>query len=182
MVMKVRIIALVVVAGLLITGIAVLLTRGNGEESPAAPELAPRDEREQMTPEERARALLDSMPDGSHQGRLITVDPATITFRLVEVFAGGAADAAAREDGALPEGATLPSGQYVRDSFQTVTLPHAGDPSIRIQVCTPGCAEVETTVDSLVSGAAVPNGGPLNVFTFTITGGDVVSLTEVLLP
>lgn len=175
--MNLRIVGLVVVGILLVIGISVVLIQGrDGNDTRVT--VPPIEEREQLEPEERARALLDSLPDGEHQGRLITIDQATATFRLVEVLRGEAAVEAAREAGALPEGESLPGDTYARDTFETLTLPLAEEPEIIIQVCTPGCAEVPTTVEALTAGDAVPDGGGENVFVFRISGGDVVSLIE----
>lgn len=182
--MKLRIIALVVaVLALLVIGVVVVLTQGDdGDAGNAGPPLAPAEEREQMTPEERARALLDTQPDGEHQGRLITIDENTVTLRQVEVLRGPAAVDAAREAGALAEGQSLPGDVYVRDTFETVTLPLADTATVRIQSCANGCQEADTSVQALASGEAAPNGGGENVFVYRVAGGEVVSLVELLLP
>lgn len=179
--MKLRIIALVVVLGLLIAGVVVIVTQDDGEDTVDAPNLT-EGERANLSPEERARALLDSLPDGTHQGRLLTTDPATVTFRLVEVLRGSAAVSAAREDGQLAEGESLPGEIYVRDTFQTVTLPIADDPQVRIEVCTEACEIVDTTHDAVITGEAVPDGTPNAVFDFRIAGGSVVFLEQIPLP
>ncbi|MEX0659492.1 MAG: hypothetical protein WD080_10200 [Egibacteraceae bacterium] len=177
--MNLRIVGLIAVGILLVIGVAVVLTQGDGEDDRVT--VPPVEEREQMTPEERAAALLDSMPDGEHQGRLLTIDASTVTFRLVEVLRGDAAVEAAREQGALAPDGSLPGDAYARDTFETVTLPLADEPAITIQVCTPGCQEVPTTGEALATGEAVPGGQGENVFVFRVSQGKVASLTELQL-
>lgn len=178
MVMNLRIVGLIAVGILLVIGVAVVLTQGDGDDDDRVT-VPPVEEREQMTPDERAAALLDSMPDGEHQGRLITIDASTVTFRLVEVLRGDAAVEAAREAGALGPDESLPGDAYARDTFETLTLPLADEREITIQVCTPDCQEVPTTVEALATGEAVPGGQGENVFVFRVSGGEVVSLTEL---
>lgn len=175
--MNLRIVGLVVVGILLVIGVTVVLTQGDDDDDRVT--VPPIEEREALEPDERARALLDSLPDGEHQGRLLTIDEATVTFRLVEVLRGDAAVEAAREAGALAPDESLPGDAYARDTFETLTLPLAEEREITIQVCTPGCQEVPTTVEALATGEAVPAGAGENVFVFRISGGDVVSLTEL---
>lgn len=175
--MNLRIVGLIAVGILLVIGVAVVLTQGDDDDDRVT--VAPIEEREALEPDDRARALLDSIDGGEHQGRLITIDESTVTFRLVEVLRGDAAVEAAREAGALQEGESLPGDAYARDTFETVTLPLADEPDITIQVCTPGCEEVPTTVEALATGEAVPDGQGENVFIFRVSGGDVVSLTEL---
>lgn len=177
--MKLRIIALAVVVGLLIAGVAVVLTWGDDDAPAVAPSVPTDEERRQMTPEERGRAHLDELADGDHHGRLLTIDAATVTFRIVEVLRGSAAVDAAREEGQLAEGESLPGDIYARDTFQTLTLPVAGDGGFRILSCPNGCELVGTTLDALVAGEAVPHGSPNAIFRFTVAGGTVVSMEEI---
>lgn len=179
MVMNLRIVGLIAVGILLVIGVAVVLTQGGGDDDDARVTVPPVEEREQLTPEERAEALLDAMPDGEHQGRLITIDASTVTFRLVEVLRGDPAVEAAREQGALGPDESLPGDTFARDTFETVTLPLVDEPEITIQVCTPDCQEVPTTVEALATGEAVPGGQGENVFVFRVSQGEVSSLTEL---
>lgn len=174
-----RIAALVLGVVVLIAAVLVVVNRSDEEEGVTAP---PVEIPEDATPEERARAHLDTVDDGSHQGRLITIDAATVTFRFVRVLSGAEAAEAARAAGALAEGESLPGDTYVQDLAETRTLPLAEDVSIQIQQCADGCQEVGTTVDALVSGEAVPNGGDTAVFEYTVSGGTVVSLKEIVVP
>lgn len=165
----------------LVAGVVFALTRGGeAEQEQVGPS---RDEQEERTPEERARAHLDTIPDGDHQGRLITIDPATVTFRRVRILTGEAAVNAAREDGRIGEGETLPGDVYVQDTFETVTFPIDSDARIvLLESCPDPCQEVETTLDALVAGRAVPAGGDEAYFVFTLRGGTVVAMAEAYVP
>lgn len=175
-----RIAVLVLAAVVLIAAVLVVLNRDEeGDDGEVAPLV---EIPEDATPEERARAHLDTAEDGTHQGRLITIDATTVTFRLVRVLTGAEAAEAARAAGALQEGQSLPGDTYVQDLGETRTLPLAEDATIQIQQCADACQEVATTVDALVSGEAQPNGGATPVFTYTVSGGTVVSLTEMIVP
>lgn len=169
--MKLRIITLLVVLALLVVGVVIVVTSG---EEVAAPSGPTNEERANMTPEERARAHLDTLPDGDHQGRLLTIDAHTVTFRRVEVLRGSAAVSAAEE-----QGQTIEGDVYVRDTFQTVTLPVADDGTFRILDCANGCELAPTTLEALVSGEHVPAGGDNAVFRFTMANGTVVALEEI---
>lgn len=172
----VRIAALVVALIVLVVGILVVVNRGE-EEDPV--ERVILDDR---APEERARSHLDTLPDGEHQGRLITIDATTVTFRLVRVLRGQEAVEAAQADGRQLEANPLPEDTYVQDLAETRTLALAEDVAIQIQQCANGCQEVPATLDALVAGEAAPQGGPTNVFVFTVGDGTVVSMNEVVVP
>ncbi|HVM00142.1 MAG TPA: hypothetical protein VM324_12695 [Egibacteraceae bacterium] len=155
-----RIVVSVLLVVVLLTGVAVLVTRAGGPGNDE-PERVPfvQDDR---PPEERARAHLDQLPDGEHQGRFIAVDPLTVTFRLVRILPAGA-----------PEGP-------VEDTFQTVTLPIAPDAGIVIFNCANGCQEVPTTLEALVAGEVAPHGQGEAYFVFRLAGGTVVAMSEVI--
>lgn len=165
----VRIAALVVALIVLVVGILVVVNRGE-EEDPV--ERVILDDR---APEERARSHLDTLPDGEHQGRLITIDATTVTFRLVRVLRGQEAVEAAQADGRQLEANPLPEDTYVQDLAETRTLALAEDVAIQIQ-------GGPATLDALVAGEAAPQGGPTNVFVFTVGDGTVVSMNEVVVP
>lgn len=171
-----RIAVLALGAVVLIAAVLVLVTSGEEEESVTPPR---RNIPEDATPEERARAHLDTVDDGTHQGRLITIDPATVTFRFVRVLSGEEAAEAARAAGALAPGENLPRDTYAQDLGETRTFPIADDATIQIQQCAGGCQQVDTTLDALVSGEVEPDGGDNAVFTYTVSGGEVVSMTEI---
>lgn len=171
----VRIAALVVAVALLIAGILVVVNQGDDDQV----ERVILDDR---TPEERAREHLDTLPDTEHQGRLITVDAATVTFRLVRVLRGPEAVEAAQADGRQLDHNPLPDDTYVQDQRETRTLPIAEDVAIQVQQCADGCQEVATTLDALVAGEAAPHGGDTNVFVFTVRDGTVVAMNEVVVP
>lgn len=175
-----RIIVAVLVVVVLLAGIVVAITRGGigGDEGPTRVPYEPDD----RTPEERARSHLDTLPDGEHQGRLVTIDPLTVTFRLVRILSGPEAVEAAIADGRIPEGGSLPNDFYIDDTFQTVTLPIAGDAAIVIFDCANGCQEVPTTLQALVAGEVAPQGGAESYFTFRMAGETVVAMSEVYLP
>jgi hypothetical protein len=122
------------------------------------------------------------LPDGDHQGRLVTIDAVTVTFDLVRVLSGDEAVAEARADGVEVEGDSLPNDVYVDDLETRVTVPVAGDGGFQIIDCTDACVPVGTTLDALVDGSATPFGGPNAPFDFTLDGGTVVSLVEIYLP
>jgi hypothetical protein len=133
-----------------------------------------------------------ALEDGEHFGYIQSMDvegsPQTLVFDLAEFLQGEAANEAAREDGVIGEGESVPNDYYIRNRnprLRTLVL----DDEVRITVVDwDHCCETirgDPALFATAFGEATHTGtyrGAASPYWLTVVGGRVVAIEEQYLP
>jgi hypothetical protein len=132
------------------------------------------------------------LEDGRHFGYVKSVDlvgsPETLVFDLAEFLQGEAANEAAREDGVIGDGESVPNDYYIRNRNPLLrTLVLDEDLELTVVDWDHCCVEIEG--DLVLFAAAFeeedPSGtyrGSRSPYWLTVAGGRVVGIEEQYLP
>lgn len=131
--------------------------------------------------------------DGRTFGYIRSVQGTSIQFDPAEFLVGEKANSAARADGTIGPGESVPNDYYIRNE-DTITTMLSVSPSVRVTVvrCPTSCREgVPGTLAGLVSSFDDPEAnttyandyrGPNSQYWVTLKGGRVVAIDEQYLP
>ncbi len=134
-------------------------------------------------------ALLE---DGRHFGYVHSVDlvgaPETLVFDLAEFLRGEAANEAAREDGVIEKGGSVPNDYYIRNRNSRLrTLVLGEDPGLTVVDWDHCCETIQG--DLVLFAAAFEEDNPAGTYRgsrspywLTVAGGRVVEIEEQYLP
>ena len=129
-------------------------------------------------------------PAPSDFGRVPSVDDHSIAVRFVDFFVDDAADQAAREDGAISPGETLPNPFYIRDLEMEGSLPVGDDVRVTLlgydEHGSPTPVEVSfREFAEIINSAGYEGrwyGSAHNVYHLRIHEGRVVKIRQIYTP
>jgi hypothetical protein len=133
-----------------------------------------------------------ALEDGRHFGYIRSIEmadlPGTLVFDLAEFFRGEAANEAAREDGVIGKGESVPNDYYIRNrNPQLRTVAFEADVRITVVDWDHCCEEIRGDLALFVAAFEEddPAGtyqGPRSPYMITVAGGVVVEIEEQFLP
>jgi hypothetical protein len=134
-----------------------------------------------------------SIRAGRHFGYIRAIDGTTIEFDQAEFLVGEEANAAARADGSIGSGETVPNDYYIRNADTgTVRLAVAQTVRVTIVQCPTSCREgVQGTFVGLTRSFIAPKAnttyadryrGPNSQYWVTLRSGRVVAVDEQYVP
>ena len=132
---------------------------------------------------------LDPLPDGRHFGSITGTDGINIDFDEAEFLTGDAAIAAARQDGVIAPGETVPNDYYIDDDDASVRgLPVGGHVSVHLETAgrdgRPGLSRFDFNDFVCMFGSDIPEDranvqGP---FWIDVVDGEVARIEQQYLP